>query len=212
MQRFQGGLVFKAHRLVYHSTLDLRVIKKKKTVMTRWRVSKRGTSVASPAPDAGPGGLMTVLYLNDCLISGLDSLISGLDCLVSGLDCLISGLASLISGLDCLISGLDCLISGLACLICARFDLDDAVERFETWDERRVSSASESVPNSSSCPFFEKKIGRTVLRNRTVTPLQGGRDSFTLMTRWRVSKRGRSVASPDPDAGPGGFVKNSGPV
>jgi len=29
--RFRGGLVFKAHRPVYHSTLDLRVIKKKKT-------------------------------------------------------------------------------------------------------------------------------------------------------------------------------------
>ena len=29
--RFRGGLVFKAHRLVYHSTLGLRVIKKKKT-------------------------------------------------------------------------------------------------------------------------------------------------------------------------------------
>jgi len=28
MQRFRGGLVFKAHRLVYHSTLGLRVIKK----------------------------------------------------------------------------------------------------------------------------------------------------------------------------------------
>ena len=32
MQRFRGGLVFKAHRLVYHSTLGLRVIKKKKKV------------------------------------------------------------------------------------------------------------------------------------------------------------------------------------
>jgi len=30
MQRFRGGLVFKAHRLVYHSTLGVRVIKKKK--------------------------------------------------------------------------------------------------------------------------------------------------------------------------------------
>ena len=30
MQRFRGGLVFKAHRRVYHSTLGLRVIKKKK--------------------------------------------------------------------------------------------------------------------------------------------------------------------------------------
>ena len=30
MKRFRGGLVFKAHRLVYHSTLGLRVMKKKK--------------------------------------------------------------------------------------------------------------------------------------------------------------------------------------
>ena len=30
MKRFRGGLVFKAHRLVYHSTLCSRVIKKKK--------------------------------------------------------------------------------------------------------------------------------------------------------------------------------------
>jgi len=30
VQRFRGGLVFKAHRLVYHSTLGLRVINKKK--------------------------------------------------------------------------------------------------------------------------------------------------------------------------------------
>jgi len=28
VQRFRGGLVFKAHRRVYHSTLGLRVIKK----------------------------------------------------------------------------------------------------------------------------------------------------------------------------------------
>ena len=30
VKRFRGGLVFKAHRPVYHSTLGLRVIKKKK--------------------------------------------------------------------------------------------------------------------------------------------------------------------------------------
>jgi hypothetical protein len=30
VQRFRGGLVFQAHGLVYHSTLGLRVIKKKK--------------------------------------------------------------------------------------------------------------------------------------------------------------------------------------
>ena len=29
MKRFRGGLVVKAHRLVYHSTVGLRVIKKK---------------------------------------------------------------------------------------------------------------------------------------------------------------------------------------
>ena len=32
VKRFRGGLVFKAHRLVYHSTLGLRIIKKKKRV------------------------------------------------------------------------------------------------------------------------------------------------------------------------------------
>jgi len=30
MQRFRGGLVCKAHGLLYHSTLGLRVLKKKK--------------------------------------------------------------------------------------------------------------------------------------------------------------------------------------
>ena len=30
VKRFRGGLVFKAHRLVYHSTLGLRAIKKKR--------------------------------------------------------------------------------------------------------------------------------------------------------------------------------------
>jgi len=35
VQRFRGGLVFKAHRLLYHSTLGLRVTKKKKKRSTR---------------------------------------------------------------------------------------------------------------------------------------------------------------------------------
>ena len=30
MKRFRGGLVFRAHRLVYHSTLGWRIIKKKR--------------------------------------------------------------------------------------------------------------------------------------------------------------------------------------
>ena len=33
VKRFRGGLVFKAHRLVYHSTLGLGVIKKKKILI-----------------------------------------------------------------------------------------------------------------------------------------------------------------------------------
>jgi len=41
VQRFRGGLVFKARRLLYHSTLGWRVIKKKK---------KKGP----PASPAGP--------------------------------------------------------------------------------------------------------------------------------------------------------------
>jgi len=34
VQRFQGGLAFKAHRLLYHSTLGLRVIKKRTSAET----------------------------------------------------------------------------------------------------------------------------------------------------------------------------------
>jgi len=41
VNRFRGGLVFKAHRLVYHSTLGLRVIKKKKT-LAGTRVGRAG--------------------------------------------------------------------------------------------------------------------------------------------------------------------------
>ena len=39
MKRFRGGLVFKAHRLLYHSTLGLSVIKKTK--------KRKGTSGSS---------------------------------------------------------------------------------------------------------------------------------------------------------------------
>ena len=43
MQRFRGGLVFKAHEPVYHSTLGLRVMKKKK---------RRCTCQPAPHPSA----------------------------------------------------------------------------------------------------------------------------------------------------------------
>ena len=35
VQRLRGGLVLKAHRLLYHSTLGLRVIKKNKNILGR---------------------------------------------------------------------------------------------------------------------------------------------------------------------------------
>jgi len=34
VQRFRGGLVFETHRLLYHSTLGLRVIKKKRRLLS----------------------------------------------------------------------------------------------------------------------------------------------------------------------------------
>jgi len=42
VQRFRGGLVFKAHRLLYHSTLGLRVIKKKRRRALRVAASALG--------------------------------------------------------------------------------------------------------------------------------------------------------------------------
>ena len=47
VQRFRGRLVFQAHRLVHHSTLGLRVIKKRKK-------SQEPTS-PDPVPDSFPG-------------------------------------------------------------------------------------------------------------------------------------------------------------
>ena len=43
LQRFRGGLVFEAHRRLYHSTLGLRVIqkKKKRACQSSWRVACR---------------------------------------------------------------------------------------------------------------------------------------------------------------------------
>jgi hypothetical protein len=45
VERFRGGLVFKAHGLLYHSTLGLRVVKKKKgkAASIRPLASKEGT-------------------------------------------------------------------------------------------------------------------------------------------------------------------------
>ena len=45
MQRFRGGLVFKAHRPLYHSSIGLRAIKKKKEKVGGW---SRGWTSVSP--------------------------------------------------------------------------------------------------------------------------------------------------------------------
>jgi len=44
VQRFRGGLVFKAHRRLYHSTLGLRVIKKKNVMPSTYERRLTGQS------------------------------------------------------------------------------------------------------------------------------------------------------------------------
>ena len=58
MQRFRGGLVFKAHGLVYQSNLDLRVMKKK---------IKRRNRVQGLAPAGGFSGFEDTLSRKGCL-------------------------------------------------------------------------------------------------------------------------------------------------
>ena len=49
MKRFRGGLVFEAHRLLYHSTPGLRVIKKKKKSAEGFGVNQINFSGTVPA-------------------------------------------------------------------------------------------------------------------------------------------------------------------
>jgi len=50
VQRFRGGLLFKAHRLVHNSTPGSRVMKKKKKKKRRFDPSVRGAKAASGSP------------------------------------------------------------------------------------------------------------------------------------------------------------------
>ena len=52
VQRFQGGLVFKAHTLLYHSTLGLRVIKKKKKKKKKMRTLAKALARRAALPTA----------------------------------------------------------------------------------------------------------------------------------------------------------------
>ena len=67
MQRFRGGLVFEAHRIVYHSTLGLGVIKKKKVHATREHLERfPGLLLERQVQDLD----LTVLYVPYSLDSG----------------------------------------------------------------------------------------------------------------------------------------------
>ena len=63
MKRFRGGLVFKAHRLLYHSTLGSRVIKKRKDLVVedeRGEVPSRVSHLPLAAPLAVGGQVPNV--------------------------------------------------------------------------------------------------------------------------------------------------------
>ena len=80
---FRRGLVFKAHRLLYHPTLGLRVIKKKKTPTPAWSNHKVTSGGASWAVRIGP--LVEV--------SGFELQVSGFEFQVSGFGFRMKGLS-----------------------------------------------------------------------------------------------------------------------
>ena len=89
VQRFRGGLVFKAHRLGYHSTLGSRVVKKKK----KWhRSEEKSSRITRENPSTCRPPAQTRCqppYQHDCLIRVPDCLIRVLDRLIRVSDCLI---------------------------------------------------------------------------------------------------------------------------
>jgi len=120
VQRFRGGLVFKAHRRLYHSTLGLRVIKKKKFA---YRTSGN-------VPTAVQHRVLTTLkmrrfpmvMLKPLLVSGFGFQVSGFRFQVSGFGSdaprgfrqgfLVSGFWFLVSGFWFLVSGFRFQVSG----------------------------------------------------------------------------------------------------
>ena len=67
--RFPGGLVFKAHRLLYHSTLDLRVIKKKKK-MGMMGGMQHGSMMGAmqPSPGSAPPKLKSRFLISQSAV------------------------------------------------------------------------------------------------------------------------------------------------
>ena len=71
VQRFRGELAFKAHRLVYHSTLGWRVIKKKK--------KKKGVlDLSSAGAEVFERGFESVEHSPVCRVWGLGFRVQGL--------------------------------------------------------------------------------------------------------------------------------------
>ena len=89
MKRFRGGRVFKAHRPLYHSTLGLRVVKKK----------KKGPAFAPPA----------IRFEFRSLVSGSGFRICGLGSRVS--DVQFRMFETLIWGRECRVQGLETVAS-----------------------------------------------------------------------------------------------------
>jgi len=65
VKRFRGGLVFKAHRLLYHSTLGSTVIKKKKNTPARVILLARSSA-------AGEEMKAEVPFFSSLLLSSLE--------------------------------------------------------------------------------------------------------------------------------------------
>jgi len=70
VQRFRGGLIFKAHRLLYHSTLGWRVIKKKKGAISDLHLRRQTAHVVHERVDALLRSRV-VLIRHHCLGNGV---------------------------------------------------------------------------------------------------------------------------------------------
>jgi hypothetical protein len=123
VQWFRGGLVFKAHELLYHSTVGPRVMKKKNTAGQRRtlragfgsRVSDFGFRVLGFGFRVSGFGFRVSGF--GSRISGFGFSISGLGYRVSGFGLLVSGFESRVSGFGFRVSGSGFRASGSGCLI-----------------------------------------------------------------------------------------------
>ena len=113
MKRFRGGLLFQAHRLLYHSTLGLRVIKKKRRRRIDYWLTKthrllakkyrEGHAVVSTRPRPPPLELAREVVLPCQACHPLLFRVSGFAFLVSGFRFQFSGSRFRVSGFEFLV-------------------------------------------------------------------------------------------------------------